>query len=307
VTDGVAVQVVALVAGVAGLWIGGGWLVGSAVRTAGRLGVSDLVIGVTVVALGTSAAELAVSVDAALAGQSDIAVGNVVGSNLFNMGFILGGLAIAGGIPASRTLVRRDGTVLLASVLAVIAMLWDLRLGRTEGGLLVGALVVYLAYLLYTGQPLEQTDRKPFRRTDPLRLVAGLGLVLVGATLLVESASSLARLAGLSEWVIGVTVVAAGTSSPEVAASVAAARRGAYGVSAGNLVGSDLFNTLLVLGTAALVRPLSVDPTARVSLLSVLALVAVAVVLLWTDRELSRPEGALLVGIALVRWGMDLL
>jgi cation:H+ antiporter len=305
----VGTDLATVAASTAVLWACANLVVSSSVRIARRLGVSDLVVGLTVVAIGTSAPEFAVTVDAALGGRPDIAVGNVVGSNLFNLGVILGGVAVVGRVPATRKLVRRDGVVLVGAVVFALLVLSDLRIGRLEGGLMMAALAAYLLALFRAGDPLERTvtDRGGFRRTDVVRLVVGIAGILLGANLLVNSASDLALLVGLSEWTVGATVVAAGTSTPELATAIVAARRGEFGLSAGNLVGSDLFNVLGVLGAAAVVRPMTVDGAAVPGLLAVLLLVVVAVGLLRTGYRLDRWEGAVLVAIALARWAMDVL
>lgn len=303
-----AVDAALILASVAALWVGADRLVGSATRIAQRLGVSDLVIGLSVVAVGTSAPEFAVTVDAALTGRADIAVGNVVGSNLFNLGFILGGVAMTSRVVAAAPeVIRRDGAALVGGSLLVLGFLRDLVLARWEGAVLVALLVAYLAYLFASEQSpkRESGERREFRRRDVAFLIVGLGLVVGGGRLLVGSAADLARAAGLSEWVIGVTVVAAGTSTPELATSVVAARRGSAGVTVGNLLGSDLFNLLGVLGLAAVIRPPSVAPTAIQGMFWVTALVLIALAMLWSEGELTRPEGALLVGIAAVRWTLD--
>jgi cation:H+ antiporter len=326
-TATVAVDLAFIASGVVALWLGARWFVRSAVALARRFGVSELVIGLTVVAIGTSAPEFAVTVDAALRGASDIAVGNVVGSNVFNLGFVLGAVAVLGGISATDDLLRRDSPVLVGTAVAVLGAVRDLHLARWEGGLLVGALLAYLVYLFRAGEPLEAIDEADPRSPDASewltteeraadrrrlaatvgRLVVGLALLVGGARLLVVSASDLARLAGLPEWVIGVTVVAAGTSTPELVTSLVAARRGRAGVSAGNLLGSDLFNMLGVLGVAALIEPLTVSASAVGSMRWVLALVVLAVGLLWTGRRVSRVEGVVLLVFALVRWVLDVV
>ena len=326
-TAAVLVDLALVASSVVALWLGARWFVRSAVALARRFGISELVIGLTVVAIGTSAPEFVVTVGAAVAGASDIAVGNVVGSNVFNLGFVLGAVALIGGISASDDLLRRDSPVLVGTVLAILVALQDLHLARWEGGLLVSALIAYLVYLFRSGEPLERIDevdprvpaaverlRTEKRATDRRRLlttvgqlIVGLGLLVGGARLLVASASDLARLIGLSEWTIGVTIVAAGTSTPEIVTSLVAARQGRAGVSAGNLLGSDLFNMLGVLGVAALIEPLSVSASAVDSMIWVLALVILAVVFLWTGRRLSRVEGILLLVFAFIRWSLDVI
>lgn len=304
-----AVPIALLAGSVAGLWLGAHLFVESAVRLARRLGLSEVVIGLTVVAVGTSLPEIAVTVEAALAGTGDIAVGNVIGSNVFNLALILGFVALFGAISVPRSLARRDGIVLFgASALAALVLV-DLRLGRLEAGVLVLALAGYLLVLARAGEapPTGTGDDEPFRRRDPVLLVAGLVLVLVGGTVLVDAAVTLARAVGVSEWAIGATVVAAGTSTPEFAVSILALRRGRVGVSVGNLLGSNVFNALGVLGIAGLVGPLTIDPAALSDLGWLLVVTGFVTVSLWSGHRLSRAEGGVLVGSELVRWALDFL
>ncbi|MFC7155875.1 calcium/sodium antiporter [Halomarina halobia] len=305
----IAVDVALVAAGVGALWLGAQLFVDNAALLARRAGLSDLTIGLTVVSMGTSMPEVAVSVEAALLGSSDIAVGNVVGSNLFNIGFVLGLVALLGGVTASRTLVRRDGGVLIASAVLLLAVLLDLRVSRVEGALLLVGFVAYLAYLARSDDaPVEEVPRMDAALPrSAAAMLAGLVLVVVGATVLVASSSDLARLAGISEWLIGVTIVAVGTSSPEIAASVAAARRGFGGIAAGNLVGSNVFNALGILGLVAVVRPVTVSAAALPDATWLVGLSVFVVLLFASGRRLSRPEGVLLLAATLVRWALDAL
>jgi cation:H+ antiporter len=322
VQTGTLVQLGLIVATVLGLWVGARLLVDSAVRLARRVGLSELTIGLTVVAAGTSAPELVVTTDAALNGFGDIAVGNVVGSNVYNLAFILGVVSLLRVIPVERSLVHRDGVVLLASTLLAGVVMVDLTITRPEGALLVGLLVAYTGYLLWTGAdpaeadvrdseeravPTALTERLSFPGRDVVFLVAGLAVVLVSGDLLVGAASTLARAAGLSDSVVGGTIVAAGTSTPEFAVSLVAVRRGRLGVSVGNVVGSNVFNVLGILGVAAVVRPLSFGGVA-LETVAWLAVVATAMVAaLWTGRRLTRPEGGLFAASELARWVLGLL
>lgn len=306
---GVAAAAVTFVLSVGGLWVGAELFVSNAARLARRFGISELVVGLTVVAMGTSAPEAAVSVDAALLGSGNLAVANVVGSNLFNLGVVLGGIAVAVGVRSTSRMVRRDGGVMVGSTLLVLVLLWDLRVTRLEGVVLLVALLGYLALLVLRpdrggGDAAAGTPVTP--RTLAL-LVVGLGTILVGAHFLVESAVSIARRAGLSEWVIGETIVAVGTSTPEIVASVAAARNGMGDVAAGNLIGSNIFNALFILGIAATLSPIRVVETAIGTTTWLLGLTVLAAVLLGTRGRLGRLEGAALVLINLVRWALDLL
>jgi cation:H+ antiporter len=261
------------------LWKGADGLVESASRLGRRMGVSDLVIGLTIVAFGTSAPEFAVTLPAALAGRSDISVGNVVGSNIFNLGFVLGGVAMIHGIGTSRKVVYRDGVFLILVTLLLRFFINDLRLARAEGVTMVLLLVSYLVYLYFEREPLhdevvelDDDDEGNKVARDIAMMAIGIVAVVAGGHFLVESASAIARAFNISDWVIGVTIVAAGTSAPELATSLVAALRGHEGMSIGNLIGSDIFNLLGVLGSAA---------------------------------SLSRAEGFLLVSVNAIRWVAD--
>jgi cation:H+ antiporter len=289
-----------------GLWWGAVWVVESASRIAKRLGVSELIIGLTVVAMGTSAPEFAVTVGAALKGQGDISIGNVVGSNIFNLGFILGGVAMVRAIKTTRSLVYRDGIIMIGITLLLLFFLRDLFMERWEGAILMSLLAAYIALLIYQRDGSdEELPEGNFQWTDIPRLLGGLALVVISGHYLVESASSLARAVGVSEWVIGVTIVAAGTSAPELVTSLIAVLRGHYGISAGNLIGSDIFNLLGVLGLAAVLQPMDIDPGAYASLYVLTGMVLLVVIMMRTGWKLSRWEGAILVVINIVRWIMD--
>ena len=308
----VLVDVGLVAVAVVALWGGAAQFVAGASSLARWVGLSELVIGLTVVAFGTSAPEFAVTIDAALTASTDISVGNVVGSNILNLGFILGGAALIRAMPASRDLIQRDAVVLVGSTIVVFLLLADLRLSRPEGLALVALLVGYLLVLARSGaERLRGGDAEagavPFRPLDVVRLVGGLAVVVAGAHVLVLSASDLARVAGVSEWVIGLTVVALGTSTPELATSLVAARSGQSGLSAGNLVGSCVFNFLGVLGVAAALQPLPVTATALDSMWWLLVIAVAAAFLFWSRSVLSRLEGGLLVGLNAANWVTNLL
>jgi len=282
---------------------GATWLVDSASKIAKRMGISELVIGLTILALGTSAPEFAVSILAALKGKGDIAIGNIVGSNIFNLGFILGGTAIIHSLKTSRIVIVRDGLFLLFGTFILLFFLWDLALTKFEGGILFSLLILYLSYLYVKREPLEM-DQVTGKMDwwDPVSLIGGLAMVLFGAHFMVESAVNLARYLGVSEWVIGATVIAAGTSAPEFATSLAAALRSRYGMSVGNLIGSDIFNLFGVLGVAGILSDIPVGLDARVHLVFLSLMVALVLVFMRTGWVVSRREGYILVMIGLVRW-----
>lgn len=320
VQGGLAVQLVIIAASVLGLWVGARSLVDAVVRLARRFGVSDLVIGLTIVAVGTSTPEIVVTTDAALAGLGEIAVGNVVGSNIYNLAFILGTVSLLRVIPVERSLVHRDGVALLGATLVSFVALFDQTVARIEGAVLFGLMVAYTLYLVRDERDSSSIDtdyppserlesaveRVPFRGRDALVFVGGLAVVLLSGHFLVEAASTVARSAGMSDWVIGGTIVAAGTSTPEFAVSLVAMRQGHIGMSVGNVVGSNIFNALGVLGLGSVLRPLAVGGAAIESMLWLAAVTVVMVGALWSGRELSRVEGGLFALSEIVRWVLGL-
>jgi cation:H+ antiporter len=299
-------DVLTLIGSLAGLWFAAGWIVDGATAIAKRFGMSDLAIGLSVVAFGTSAPEFAVSISAALDGASNVAIGNVVGSNIFNLGFILGGVALFAPIPASTKLVRRDGFLLVGASALLFGFLFDSRLARWEGIVMASILVAYVGYLLISKEAdpedVEDAGEVAYKWFSPLVLVGGLALIILSGDFLVDSASGLASRFGMSEWAIAVTVVAAGTSAPELATAFAAAVKGRHGVGAGNLVGSDLFNMLGALGVSAIVNPLDALPESRVSVGLLLVAAVVVVSMIRTSWRVTRAEGVALVIIALARY-----
>ena len=316
--DGLPLGIIGLIvlATIALVGLGAHWVVDAAAHIGKRLGISELVIGLTVVAMGTSAPEFAVTVLAALQGHDDISVGNIVGSNVFNLGFILGGGALVRAIPITPTLLRRDGTVLgVTAVLLAILIGWDLRLGRFDGVVLLVLLGAYLGYLFkqrragvgdgYTADG-PGVQRTASLSRDIAVLVASLFCIVAASHLLVGSATVMARDFGVSEWVIGVTIVAAGTSAPELTTSLVGIIKGRHALSAGTLIGSDIFNILGVLGLAAVIDPVEIDAMARISLVGLVGMVFLVLFFMRTGWRVSRPEGFALVAVAALRWGIDL-
>ncbi len=253
--------------GLVGLFFGGEALVRGSVAIAERLGISKLVIGLTIVGFGTSMPELLVSMNAALAGSSDIALGNVVGSNTANILLILGVSAMVYPISNWDKNVRRDAIVALAVAVLTLILVQFAVIGRLAGLLMIGALGLYLWSIFAQEKlaPSQITDEgDPHRAPGLSPLMAGgavvLGLILLvtGADFLVDGATNIARALGISEAVIGLTIVAVGTSLPELATSVSAALRKQSDVALGNVVGSNIFNVLGILGLTAFVHPVGV-------------------------------------------------
>lgn len=279
-----------LIAGLVLLVAGAELLVRGASKLAAQFGISPLIIGLTVVAFGTSAPEMAVSVQAALAGSGDIAIGNVVGSNIFNVLFILGVSALIVPLVVSRQLIKLDVPLMIGASLLAYALAWDGELGRFDGMLLFASILAYTGLLIVKSrrdkaspdefdQEYSAQQAKPYSWAIDLVLIAvGLVLLVQGANWLVEGAVTLARALGVSELVIGLTVIAAGTSLPEVATSIIAALKGERDIAVGNIVGSNIFNLLAVLGLAALVSPLAipVSPDALAFDFPVMIAVAIA-------------------------------
>ena len=259
------VDVLLVVAGIALLVVGGDTLIKGAVNLALRIGISPAVAGLTVVAFGTSAPELLVSISAALKGTTDIALGNVVGSNIANVLVILGACAALTGIPTKNVDLRESWVMVMAASLVMVILAFSAPIGRVDGLLLIVMLGLVLWRQLSTAKPADTDDLEgaaPGATGKKIALWLAIGLVTlpVGAQLLVTGASAMARDFGISEMVIGLTLVAVGTSLPELAASIASARAGRADMALGNVVGSNLFNILAILGVTALITPLPVPP-----------------------------------------------
>lgn len=292
------------------LWKGADFLVDSAGRVASRFGISDLVIGLTIVAIGTSAPEFAVTVTAAVKGQADISVGNIVGSNIFNIGIILGIVAIFSGVKTGRKIVYRDCIFMVSITLMLLFFFRDFYISRIESAILFSMLILYTGFLLIKKEPLMPGENASIEEKaglkDALILPLSLVTIIAGGHLLVESSVFVARTAGISEWIIGVTIVAAGTSAPEMAAAVAALIKRKPGMSAGSLIGSDIFNILGVLGLAGLISPMTIGRDGFNSLIMLSGMAFLVLFFMRTGWRLSRTEGAVLVAIGILRWIFDI-
>lgn len=299
-----------IVAGLITLVVGGELLVRGASRIAVLVGISPLVIGLTVVAFGTSSPELAVSLRASLAGQADIATGNVVGSNIFNVLFILGVSALVTPLVVSSQLIRFDVPLMIAVSFALMIVGLDGNIGRIEGALLFAGLLFYTGWSIRQSRKetaavqaefAKELDGKAQETIPRLLLQIGLiigGLVLLafGSQWLVDGAVTIARLFGVSDLLIGLTIVAAGTSLPEVATSIVASIKGERDIAVGNVVGSNIFNILCVLGLAAAVSPggVEVSPAALRMDIPIMTAVAVACLpIFFTGHVIARWEGGL--------------
>jgi cation:H+ antiporter len=301
--------------GLVGLYFGAGWLVRGSARLARSFGVGPLVVGLTVVAFGTSAPELVVSAVAAARGEGDLALGNVVGSNVLNLALIVGAAAMLRPMAVRMSLVYRESPVMVAAALALPVLGLDGTLSRLDGVLLLAAFAAYLVFVVRAAKREPGAVEEEFRefqaeeaierREDPRaagRLpnlgwtVVGIAALLAGAQLMVNAAVFFARAAGVSDLVVGLTVVALGTSLPELATSTIASLRGEADIALGNALGSNIFNVFCILAVAALVRPIAVDGSLfRFEIPFLVGVSILFPLLAWTRRRIGRVEAGLLL------------
>ena len=306
--------IVLLVVGLAGLVGGAELLVRGAAAIAARLGISPIVIGLTVVAFGTSAPELAVSVNASLGGSSDVALGNVVGSNIVNILLILGLSATVGALAVTQRIVRLDVPILIVVSLVVLVMSLDNSIGRFDGLVLVAGAIIYTVWLIKTSRSESKEITEEYQEaidildedvvklpllTQVLFVLGGLVILVIGSQLLVNSATEIAESFGVSELVIGLTIVAIGTSLPELATSVMASVRGERDIAVGNVIGSNLFNIMLVLGASSAVSSDGVlvqDSALRLDMPVMIGATLALLPICWNGFQIKRWEGFVLSG-----------
>lgn len=299
---------VELVAGLVVLVLGAEVLVRGASRLAIRLGISPVVVGLTVVAFGTSSPELAVSLSAAWGGRGDLVTGNAVGSNIFNVMMILGVSALIVPLAVQQRMIRVDVPLLVGVGLLVWGLLSDGQLGRLDGALLFTGIVIYTVTTVrfaknepaaVLDEYAEAVSPPPKSKQVPWRslvfIVIGLGLCVLGSRWMVSGAVTLAEAIGLSERVVGLTIVAAGTSLPELATSIMAALRGQRDIAVGNVIGSNIFNLLGILGLTGILSPEAIAVPGSVLSLDLPVMIGVAVIcvpIVITGYRISRMEGA---------------
>jgi cation:H+ antiporter len=309
------------IAGLVALFYGAEWLVRGAARLARSLGISAIVVGLTIVAFGTSAPELVVTSLAVMRGQPDVGVGNIVGSNVVNIAAILGLSAIVSTVRVHPGLITREMPIMIAAAVALMVVGYDGTITRLDGGILLGGFILFLLFMLRAAQggeptPALEIEFEEFEenrgmtntgstpRANAFLILIGLVGLIAGAELLVRAAVSVARSVGISELVIGLTVVSIGTSLPELATSVIAAIRGEADIAVGNVVGSNVFNVLAVLGIAPLIQPVSVDRSLYdFEMWVMLALSVILPVFCRSGHRLARIEGmVLLLGYVAFVW-----
>ncbi len=295
-----------LLAGFVILILGGNWLLKAAVGMSIRLQIPKIVIGMTVVSFATSAPELIVSLNSAIEGHADIALGNVIGSNIANLGLVLGTVLMIANIHVAKSFYKTDWPVMMfSSILFYFFVAFDGVLQRYEGLILFTLLIVFLIYLLKVQKPAVVEEIPDIKSVLPIRLIwiylviGGIGLWL-GSELLIEGAVNIAQQFGVSERIIGVTIISIGTSVPELAASIMAVIKKEKAISLGNLVGSNIFNILAVLGITSMVTPIKVIDTRLISFdiisMLIFALLILPLVFIPVKMKLTWKSGLILLG-----------
>ena len=281
---------------------GSDWFVDGASGIAAKLRIPQLVIGLTIVAMGTSAPEAAVSISAALKGSADITIGNIVGSNILNILIILGLASAIVPIAVAKSTIRVDIPFMLAITGVLLALGWDSTITLVDGLIMLVLFAGYLGYMLYMAKKggEEGEEIKDLKLWQALLYtLVGLGLIVWGADVAVDAATELARIFGLSERFIGLTVVALGTSLPELFTSVTAARKGNADIAIGNIVGSNIFNILFVVGLSAMIVPVPFTPNFRIDTMVAIAAGVMLLLCSLRQKKLVRWHGiAMLAGYA---------
>ena len=312
----ILLNVLLLVVGFVALIKGADWFVDGSAGLAKNFRVPGLIIGLTIVALGTSAPELAVSTSAALAGSNEIALSNVVGSNIFNLLVVLGSCAVIRGVPVEETaIVKRDFPISIIGTLFVLfaccgsvifsGQMFKMSMADQAGTVYrwvgITLLIVFIGYILYLihdarKNPTEEDEieKKPVGMCFVLILI-GIGLIVAGGELVVDNAKEIARALGMTETLIGLTVVALGTSLPELATSIVAARKGEVGLAVGNAIGSNIFNLMLILGVSSSIHPVAVNIASVYDMFVLIAISIMTMVFAMSGKKIKRWEGAVML------------
>ena len=294
-------QVLLLVIGIIVVIKGADWLTSGAVGMAERIGVPQIIIGLTIVAMGTSMPEFFVSLLSAINGTPDLAVGNIVGSNIFNALLIVGCAAMVAPITIQHTTVKKDIPVAVFASLLLMGMTLDGHISRIDAAILFGVFIAYIGITLRGAKTEDDTadeEKKPMPVLKAVMLVVvGLAGLVIGSDVFVDNATSIAHTMGISDAVIGLTIVAGGTSLPELATSVVAAKKGNSGIAIGNVLGSNVFNILMILGITGLITPMTISGITVIDL----AMMVISMILLWlfsfTKYRIERWEGVVLTAI----------
>lgn len=294
-------QVLLLVIGIIVVIKSADWLTSGAVGMAERIGVPQIIIGLTIVAMGTSMPEFFVSLMSAINGTPDLAVGNIVGSNIFNALLIVGCAAMVAPITIQHTTVKKDIPVAVFASLLLMGMTLDGHISRIDAAILFGVFIAYIGITLRGAKTEDDTadeEKKPMPVLKAVMLVVvGLAGLVIGSDVFVDNATAIAHTMGISDAVIGLTIVAGGTSLPELATSVVAAKKGNSGIAIGNVLGSNVFNILMILGITGLITPMTISGITVIDL----AMMVISMILLWlfsfTKYRIERWEGVVLTAI----------
>ena len=278
---------------------GADYFVEASSSVAKSLRVPSIIIGLTIVAFGTSAPELAVSVTAAMEGNNDIAVGNVLGSNLFNLLVVLGACGVI--LPIKVKLRWDYFATLIVSIVLLGLIAFDLKLGHADGILLLGLFLAFLGLTIRDALVNRIQGTEEFEVLSPVRcivyIIGGLAAIVFGGDLVVDNASKIATSFGLSQNLIGLTIVALGTSLPELVTSVVASKKGENGLAIGNVIGSNLFNILMVLALSATISPITINPLSVQDAVILILSTVITLILCRRKNEISRLDGALMIGM----------
>ena len=296
------IDLIYLLAGLILLYFGGESLITGSLRIAHRFKISPFVIGATVMGFGTSSPELAVSALASFRGEAEVAVGNVIGSNIANVGLVLGLTALIVPLTIHPKRLKSEAPPLLIASFLILFLAWDFSLSRWEGMLLVSGLLIYL------WRTLKHDDGADFDIEEEISLfagkgigyqivltLAGLALLVLGAEWMVHGAVNIARVMGISEWFIGISIVALGTSLPEIVSSLMSARRGHGEMALGNIFGSNIFNIFMVLGASASLHPLNIEEAIHPDLLITTGVTCLLLLLISRKHQLNKLDGIILL------------
>ena len=292
-------------------YFGALWLVKGSSSLALKAGISPLVAGLTIVAFGTSSPELVVSVNAAISGHGNIAIGNVVGSNLFNICIILGISAIIAPLKIRMQLLKSDIPVLIITTVGFMLLFADRQISRYEGGILLFGLILYTILNVKLARHEKNADvHAEFKESIPDQkmkwywsaglILVGLGVLIGGSVILVKGAVSIARSLGVGETIIGLTIIAAGTSMPELASSIVATIKKEYDIAIGNIIGSNIFNILGIIGVSSIIRPLSAMAISNIDLYIMIGVTLLLLPFFRSKYTLKRDEGIFMIVIYLI-------
>jgi cation:H+ antiporter len=306
------IDILLLIIGLGLLYYGGDILVLGCIRISRMFNVSPFVIGATIMGFGTSAPELAVSVLAALKGSSELALGNIVGSNIANIGLVLGLTALLTPLIITQKRFKESLPSLLIATFLLLVFTWDNFLSRLEGGVMLLGLVIYLWRILSRHDEgaveMEEDDGKFFPKAgvavQSILVVVGLVLLVLGADLMVKGGVNIARALGVSEWLIGISIIAIGTSLPEIVASIMSAKRGHGEMSLGNIFGSNIFNILMVLGTTAIIAPLTIIEKIHPDLIFTTTLTCLLLAMIRMGHKLTWTKGIILLACYFLYMGL---